>query len=406
MAAFEYVALDERGKQRKGIIEADSARQVRQLLRDKQWMPVSVDATTQKNNKGGISLGSSNLSMSRADLALFTRQLSTLIGAAMPIEEALRAVAEQTEKRKVKSIVMAIRSKVLEGHSLANSLSEFPQAFPRLFRSTVSAGENSGHLDLVLDRLADYVETSQESRQKVKLAAIYPAILLVVAVSMVVGLLTFVLPDIVEAFSHGDQELPALTQVMIGASDFLKAYGWFVLGGIVLAIIAFKIALKNPDFLYRYHKVLLKIPLVGSLTRTLNCCNFASTVAILNGSGVPLVEAMRIGGQVLENVVLQKKVAEATQMVTEGSSMNKALAQTREFPPMMIHMIASGESSGELDAMLERVAKNQETNLQSRVQTLVGVFEPVMLLVMAFLVLLIVMAIMLPIIEMSNLVQS
>jgi general secretion pathway protein F len=405
VAAFEYVALDERGKQRKGILEADSSRQVRQQLRDKQWMPITVEAATQKKNASGSPFAGRSLSMSRADLAMFTRQLSTLIGASMPIEEALRAVAEQTEKRKVKSIIMAIRSKVLEGHNLATSFGEFPQAFPKLFRATVSAGENSGHLDLVLDRLADYVETSQESRQKVQLAAVYPAILLVVAVSMVVGLLTFVLPDIVDAFAQGDQELPGLTQVMITASDFLKAYGWFVLGGLIALIVGFRLSLRNPKFLYRYHEVLLKLPLVGSLVRGLNCSNFASTVAILNGSGVPLVEAMSIGGQVLGNVVLQSKVAEATQKVTEGSSMNRALAQTQEFPPMMIHMIASGESGGELDAMLERVAKNQETNLQNRVQTLVGVFEPVMLLVMAFLVLLIVMAIMLPIIEMSNLVN-
>lgn len=404
MAAFEFVALDQRGKQRKGVLEADSARQVRQQLRDKQWLPISVEATAQKKDSGSP-FSARNLSMSTADLSLFTRQLSTLIGASMPIEEALRAVAEQTEKRKIKSIIMAIRSKVLEGHSLATSFGEFPQAFPKLFRATVSAGENSGHLDLVLDRLADYVETSQNSKQKVQLAAIYPAILLLVAVSMVVGLLTFVLPDIVDAFAQGDQELPGLTQVMITASDFLKGYGWYLLASLVAAFGVFKLSLKNPKFLYRYHKLLLRLPLVGSLVRGLNCSNFASTVAILNGSGVPLVEAMRIGGQVLGNVVLQDKVAEATQMVTEGSSMNRALAQTREFPPMMIHMIASGESSGELDEMLERVARNQETNLQSRVQTLVGVFEPIMLLVMAFLVLLIVMAIMLPIIEMSNLVN-
>lgn len=404
MAAFEFVALDQRGKQRKGVLEADSARQVRQQLRDKQWMPISVEATAQKKDSGSP-FSARNLSMSTADLSLFTRQLSTLIGASMPIEEALRAVAEQTEKRKIKSIIMAIRSKVLEGHNLATSFGEFPQAFPKLFRATVSAGENSGHLDLVLDRLADYVETSQNSKQKVQLAAIYPAILLLVAVSMVVGLLTFVLPDIVDAFAQGDQELPGLTQVMITASDFLKGYGWYLLVSLVAAFGIFKVSLRNPKFLYRYHKLLLRLPLVGSLVRGLNCSNFASTVAILNGSGVPLVEAMRIGGQVLGNVVLQEKVAEATQMVTEGSSMNRALAQTREFPPMMIHMIASGESSGELDEMLERVARNQETNLQSRVQTLVGVFEPIMLLVMAFLVLLIVMAIMLPIIEMSNLVN-
>lgn len=403
MAAFEYIALDTNGKQKKGVLEADSPRQVRQQLREKSWMPISVEVASEKS----INNPFANLfkrSISTADLSLLTRQLATLIGAGLPIEEALKATAEQTEKKRIKSMILDIRSKVLEGHSLAAALNNFDYAFPTLYRATVSAGEHAGHLDTVLNRLADYMEVSQANQQKIKLAALYPIILSVVAVAIVVGLLTYVVPDIVEVFVKNGQELPGLTQAMITASDFLQAHG--ILLGVLLAgaFGSFKASLRKPAFKRKYHLLLMNLPFLGKMVKGFNTSRYISTLAILNSSGVPLVEAMKIAGQVIENLIIQEKLVDASQQVMEGGSLHGALQETKVFTPMMLHMIASGETSGELDSMLEKTAKNQENDLQSTVSTLVGMFEPIMLLAMGGIVVLIVIAIMLPIMNMNKMI--
>lgn len=403
MAAFEYVALDLKGKQKKGVLEADSPRQVRQQLREKQWMPISVEVTASKDNKKSFKQ-LFNRSISTPDLALLTRQLATLIGAGLPIEEALKATSEQTEKKRIQTMILSIRSKVLEGHSLANALNDFSYAFPTLYRATVAAGEHAGHLDTVLNRLADYMERSQVNQQKIKLAAVYPIILCIVAVAIVVGLLTYVVPDIVEVFVKNGQELPTLTQLMIDASDGLKAYGLFMFIGLMAGLFGFWQALKKESFKFKYHQFLLKLPFLGKMIKGFNTSRFISTLAILNASGVPLVEAMKIAGQVVANLPIQAKLKVASQQVTEGGSLHGALEETKVFTPMMLHMIASGESSGELDSMLEKTATNQENDLQSTVSTLVSMFEPIMLLVMGGVVVLIVIAIMLPIINMNQMI--
>jgi general secretion pathway protein F len=403
MAAFEYIALDSNGKQKKGVLEADSPRQVRQQLREKSWMPISVEVASEKSVNNPFA----NLlkrSISTADLSLLTRQLATLIGAGLPIEEALKATAEQTEKKRIKSMILDIRSKVLEGHSLAAALNNFDYAFPTLYRATVSAGEHAGHLDTVLNRLADYMEVSQANQQKIKLAALYPIILSVVAVAIVVGLLTYVVPDIVEVFVKNGQELPGLTQAMITASDFLQTHG--ILLGIILAgaFGFFKASLRKPVFKRKYHLFLMNLPFLGKMVKGFNTSRYISTLAILNSSGVPLVEAMKIAGQVIENLIIQERLVDAAQQVMEGGSLHGALQETKVFTPMMLHMIASGETSGELDSMLEKTAKNQENDLQSTVSTLVGMFEPIMLLAMGGIVVLIVIAIMLPIMNMNKMI--
>ncbi|NVK38921.1 MAG: type II secretion system inner membrane protein GspF [Gammaproteobacteria bacterium] len=403
MAAFQYKALDATGKQVKGVIEADSPRQVRQQLRDKQLMPVSVDISEARNIENPLAKLFKR-AISTADLALLTRQLSTLIGAGLPIEEALKATAEQTEKKRIQSMILEIRSKVLEGHSLANSLNEFSYAFPALYRATVAAGEHAGHLDTVLNRLADYMENSQVNQQKIKLAAVYPIILCIVAVGIVVGLLTYVVPDIVEVFVKNGQELPALTQAMISASDFLQAHGFLMAFIIIALFITFKLSLRKPHIKERYHLMLLHTPFFGKMIKGFNTSRFISTLAILNSSGVPLVEAMKIAGQVVENLIIQERLQIACQQVTEGGSLHNALQETKVFPPLMLHMIASGEASGELDSMLERTAKNQENDLQNTISTLVSMFEPIMLLVMGGVVVLIVIAIMLPILNMNQMI--
>lgn len=404
MAAFDYKALDDKGRQKKGTIEADSARQVRQQLRDKSLTPLSVEVTVEKKD-GATSFSSRGKGLSVKDLALITRQIATLIQSSIPIEESLLAVSAQSDKPHVKGMMLAIRSKVLEGFTLADSMAEFPNAFPKLYRSTVAAGEHAGHMDLVLNRLADYTEARQQARQKIQLAAIYPIILSFVAVSIVIFLLTYVVPDIIEVFVNNGQELPALTQALLVASGFLSNWGMYIFIALVIAIICFQYFMKKEAFRFSVHKKILGTPFISKLSKGMNTARFASTLSILNSSGVPLVDAIRISGEVLSNDCLKSSIMDAAIMVSEGSSLTNSLEKTGYFPPMMLHMIASGEASGELDQMLERTAKNQENDLEGLISAIVGLFEPLMLLVMGVVVLIIVLAIMLPILTMSNIVS-
>lgn len=406
MAAFEYQALDAKGRQKKGVLEGDSARQIRQQLREKGWMPLEVSQTAEKQvSQGPLGFLHRGPSLSVADRALLTRQLATLIGAGLPIDESLKALADQTERQKTKAMVLAIRAKVLEGYTLAKALEEYPRAFPLLFRSTVSAGEHSGNLAPVLVRLADYSERSHESAQNIRNAAIYPILLTVVATGLVIGLLTYVVPDIVEVFVKNGQELPGLTQAMLDVSYFLTNYGIYLGGILVAAIVVFSRLMTRESFRLRVHHILLATPFIGRFVRDVNTARFGSTLAILTSSGLPLVEAMHIASDVVLNLPINQSLTEATVRVSEGGSLHKSLQETRYFSPIMLHMIASGESSGELDSMLARTAEQQEKSLESTVSGLVSIFEPVMLLVMGGVVAVIVAAIMLPILELQQMVQ-
>ena len=402
MAAFQYTALNARGKEEKGTIEADGTRQVRQILRDKGLAPLSVVVTKEDGAKLFSNLLQPTLSV--RDLSLITRQLSTLIAASLPIEEALLAVSKQNENQKTKSMLLAIRSKVMEGYSMANSFAEFPRAFPSLYRATVAAGEAAGHLDLVLNKLADYTESQQESRAKIQQAMVYPIILFLLTISILAGLLGYVVPDIVKVFADTGQDLPALTTFIISLSDFVKDFGFILVLSIGLLIFGMRRALTIPSIKLIYDRRLLHLPLIAKMSRGLNVSQFASTLSILSSSGVPLVEAMRISGQVLSNTWLKMKVKEATVGVSEGMSLNVALEQSGYFPPMLLHMIASGEASGELDDMLSRVAKSMQQDVEVLLSVLLSLFGPFMLLVMGGAVFTIVMAILLPIMNLNQLV--
>ncbi|MFC3608070.1 GspF family T2SS innner membrane protein variant XcpS [Stutzerimonas tarimensis] len=401
MAAFEYRALDPRGRELKGVIEADSPRQARQQLREKQWAPLDVRPAKAREDKGSTGFGRG---LSARDLALVTRQLATLVQAALPIEEALRAAAAQSSSQKIKSMLLAIRAKVMEGHSLAAALRAYPSAFPELYRATVAAGEHAGHLGPVLDQLADYTDQRQQSRQKIQLALLYPVILMVASLAIVGFLLGFVVPDVVRVFVDSGQALPGLTVALIAASDLVKNWGWLFLLLAAGAVLGFRQALRELGFKRRWHGFLLRLPLVGRLSRAANTARFASTLAILTRSGVPLVEALAIAAAVISNLRIRDKVVEAAQKVREGSSLTRALEGTGEFPPMMLHMIASGEKSGELEQMLARTARNQENDLAAQIALLVGLFEPFMLVFMGAVVLVIVMAILMPVLSLNQLV--
>ncbi|WBA80004.1 type II secretion system inner membrane protein GspF [Endozoicomonas sp. GU-1] len=406
MAAFEYIALDHQGKQHKGTLEADSGRQVRQMLRDKQWTPLSVNTLADRKQQGeeGRSFFLRR-GISAVELATVTRQLATLIQAAMPIEEALNGVAAQQEKRRIKNMLLAVRSRVLEGYTLAKSLEAFPEVFPQMYRATVAAGEHAGYLDRVLNRLADYTEARMRSGQKIQQALVYPIILMLASIGIVSFLLGFVVPDVIKVFLDSGQELPLITELLINASEGFQAWWPVIFGVIVAAIVVVRHLLKKASIRLSWHRVQLTLPLVGRFIRTANAARFASTLSMLTRSGVSLVEALMIAAQVVNNDAIKHAVQDVARRVSEGTSLNRALAETGYFPPLMLHMIASGEATGELDQMLERTAQNQQMELEGRITVMLGLFEPLMLVLMGGVVMMIVLAILLPILNMNQLLN-
>lgn len=404
MGAFEYTAVDPGGRETKGVIEGDTPRQVRQLLRERKLLPLAVTEVAEKEASRQQSF-TLRRSMSAGDLSLVTRQLATLVQSALPLEEALLAVAEQTEVPRVKSILIGVRSKVMEGHTLADGLADFPKAFPELYRATVAAGEQSGHLDGVLERLADYTESRQELRQKIQNAMIYPVVLTSLALLIVGGMLVYVVPKVVSVFSNTGHELPLLTRSLIAISDFLRSYGIFVAIGIAVLVWLIRRILKQPGPRRAWHSTLLRLPIVGRLTRGVNTARFTRTLSILTGSGVPVLEALRIAAEVVTNLPMQAAVQEAAARIREGASIGKSLAVSGHFPPICIHLISSGEASGELEDMLSRAAANQEKDMDRLIAALMGLMEPALIVTMGAIVLMIVLAILLPIFQLNQLIK-
>lgn len=404
MAAFEYTALNAGGGQEKGLIEGDTARHARSLLRDRGLMPLEIREVEEKTGERRSLFGGGG-GISTTELTLFTRQLSTLVRSGLPLDEALTAVSQQSESKRVKRIALGVRAAVLEGSSLAQALNQFPNAFPVLFRATVEAGEQSGKLDLILERLAEYVERRQAMQQKVLLAAFYPAILTVVAIGVVVLLLTYVVPQVVGVYGDIGQDLPGLTRGLIALSDFLRDYGPGLLVALIVAAVVFGRLMRNEPFRRRVHRQMLRLPLIGRLTRGANTGRFTRTLGILFGSGVPILDAMRIGTQVVSNVPMRDAIEHATTRVREGAGLARSLGDSKLFPPIAIHLMASGESSGRLDEMLDRAADNQEREVETLVAALMGLFEPILILTMGGIVLLIVLAILLPIFDLNQLVK-
>lgn len=407
MPAFSWTALDATGRTRKGVTEGDSARLVRQVLREQGLTPLSVEETAKQVRavSGSSPLARWRAGLSSGELALITRQLATLVQAGLPIEAALGAVAQQSEKLATRNLIHAVRSRVTEGHTLAAALSEYPRVFPELYRATVAAGEESGHLDAVLERLADYTEAREALRRKIQLALFYPGLLTLMAVVVVMGLLTYVVPQVTQVFEHLGQELPDLTQALLALSGFLREHGLWLLGGLAAGALAFRRALRHTSIKRRWHHLLLRLPLAGRLIRGVNTARFARTLGILASAGVPILEAMRIAASVMNNLPMREAVEEATLRVREGVGIATALADSKLFPPMSVQLIASGEQSGRLRPMLERAAAQQEGELSAIIATALGLFEPVLIMVMGGVVLIIVLAILLPIFELNQLVK-
>jgi general secretion pathway protein F len=403
MPAFRFEAADADGRIKRGVLDADSARNARSLLRDRGLTPLEVAPVQDAAGSRAAQVLTPRLKTS--DLALVTRQLASLLSARLPIEQALGAVIEQAEKGSVRERFMAVRSEVVAGQTLSQSLARFPRDFPDVYQALVAAGEQSGDLALVMSRLADYVESRTALAQRIMLAFTYPAIVTVVALLVIVALLTYVVPQVVSVFSQTRQELPWLTVGLIAVSDFVRDWGIWLLLALAGGLAVFRMALRSPSFKLAWHARLLKLPLAGRLLLGLDTARFTSTLGILTSAGVPLIRALDAGARTLANVALRQVIDDAIERVRQGAPLSRSLSAGGRFPPMMIHMIASGEATGELPDMLDRTATQLSQETERRALTLTSLLEPMLILLMGAVVLVIVLAVLLPIIEINQLVR-
>ena len=406
MAAFRYEALNDTGQVSHGVVEADALRQARARVREMGLMVVAVNAVTQETLDAGdgqrwrLRRGTSS-----AQLSMLTRQLASLLDAGLTLEQAFTALIEQSENETVRQVLAGVRAELLAGHTLAQALGQYERVFPDIYRALVKAGEASGELSHVMLRLADYTESRQALRQKVGLAFVYPAIVTLVALLVVTGLLVYVVPQVVSVFQRSHQTLPLLTRLLIGLSSLLQESGFYLLGALAGAGLAAHALLRREEIRYRWHLRVLRLPLIGRLVRGINTARMASTLAILAGSGVPLLVSLQAATGVVSNLPMRRALEDASKKVREGVGLSRALAASGLFPPILVHLIASGEASGRLDTMLERAATQQEQEIGNYTSVLTSLLEPLLILVMGAVVLAIVLAILMPIIEMNQLVR-
>lgn len=400
MPAYQYQAINQSGKAINGILEGDSPKAIRQQLRTRKLIPVEVGVLNR--TKAGRK---DKLKIKKSSVCLITRQLATLIGAQLPIEKALLGVSEQTEGAKEKQILLNVRAKVLEGHSLSQSFAQFPQTFPELYSQTVAAGEQTGRLDMVLNRLADFSEQQQKLQQKVQQALIYPAMMIFVSIAIITFLLIFVVPKIIGVFHSSGQSLPQITQYLINMSDFVKSYGLVFIGVMVGSGFLFKQSLKQEKIRFRFHSLLLRLPFISYLQKTVNTARYAHTLSILSNAGVPILKSMTVATNLITNLAMRKVIEKARLTVKEGANIAQSLKKTQMFSPMSIHLISSGESSGRLSEMLGHAATTQDEEVKRIIETGLTLFEPLIILLMGAVILFIVLATLLPIFSMDQLVH-
>ena len=401
MPAFAYQALDSAGKTQRGVLQGDNARAVRANLRERGLNPLEVAAVEATSRQPGLFARG----LSSAQLALLTRQLATLLKAGLPIDEALGALAEQNDDTRSRTLVAALRARVMEGASLASALADAPDSFPEIYRAAIAAGEQSGRLDQVLGRLADYSEARDALNQKIWAALAYPILLTIVAVAIVAGLLAYVVPQIIGVFVQMHQTLPWPTRALIALSGFVKAWGWLLLIALVVAAIGGRLALRTQQIRFAWHAALLRLPLIGKLVRAANTARCTRKLALLAASAVPLLESLQIAAQVMPNLPMREAVKRAAVKVREGSSFSRALGESGYFPPVALRLIASGERAGELERMLDEAANQQQRELDRWMTTLTAVLGPLVILLVGAMVLFIVLAILLPIFDLNQMVK-
>ncbi len=400
MPAYAYQALDAAGRTKKGVLQADTARAARAGLRERGLNPLQVTAVAE----GGGGFARRRGGLSAQQLATVTRQLSALIGAGLPIDEALAALADGSDGR-LRTQLVALRARVMEGATMAQAMAESPETFPTLYRATIAAGESSGRLDQVLERLADYTETRQALRARIILALAYPLLLTFVALAVVTGLMIWVVPQVITVFDQAHQTLPWATRVLMGVSDAIERFGpWLLLPPALFAAVLFLVA-RSPHLRQAWQRGLLRVPVLGRLIRAADMARFARTLALLVSSAVPLLEALGIAAQVIGNHTLRQSVARVGVRVREGQPLARALQETGEFPPVMLRLIASGEKSGRLDSLLFDAAAQQERELDTALDVATTVLGPGVILLVGALVLFIVLAILLPIFSLNTLVR-
>ena len=402
MALFKYQAIDPGGRRKKGSVQADSPRQVRAQLREQGLVPLDVTASKAQGAANAPRFANFFSRLSSLELAVATRQLATLLNAGLPVEETLYATAQQSDRARTRNIFLMVRSRVLEGRSLAQSLAEHPQSFENIYVSAVEAGERAGYLPGILASLAEYTEGRHKSIQNLSMAMVYPIMLFFLSLAVVAGLLGYVVPDMIAVFERTEQSLPFITRALIAASDWVRAYGAMALILVLLAAVGLRLAMRKREVRLKVDGLVLSLPLLRRVSRGLHTSRYANTLGVLTSSGVPLAEAMSIAASVVKNSAMQSGFNEATRRVTEGASFANALKEVPHVPPIMVHMAASGEKSGQLDTMLVRVAEYQHEEFERITNTLIRLFEPAMLLIMGGLVLTIVLAILLPITQMNQ----
>ncbi|HZV53650.1 MAG TPA: type II secretion system inner membrane protein GspF [Rhodocyclaceae bacterium] len=402
MTVFRFSAIDQAGKKKSGVIDAESVRHARTLLRDQGCYPLRVDELSARTS---LPFGLFERRLRPNELCLLTRQWATLLISGLTMEQALTTLIEQADRELLRDILAGLRREILSGLSLRAALDRYPGDFPAIYRASVAAGEKSGELSKVMLQLADHLERRGALRQKTVQALVYPVLVAMVGVAVVIGLMTYVVPSVVTVFQHGKQALPLLTRIMIAVSWFIREWGWLLALVLVAAGFAFRRALNGEGFRARWDARLLRLPMVGPYLRNLDATRFASTLSILAGSGVPLLEALDACSRVVVRLPLVAAIREVAVQVREGMPLSRALMQTRQFPPLLVHMIASGEATGQLDTLLERAAQLQQTDIENRTAMVAVLIEPVLLLAMGGLVLLIVLAVMQPIIELNVLIH-
>lgn len=403
MDAFEYSSLDQSGKNKTGIIQADTEKHVRQLLRDQNLIPVKIeklDATIDSD------VGKKhNTKLRNGELPIVIRQLSTLLKAGLPLDEALSTIIEQSDHKNSKKIIITLRAKLMEGHSLAYAMDLFPKAFDELITTSVEAGEQSGHLDEVLLRLAEYLEQRQDMSKQSWMALLYPIILIVTSIAVVSGLMVFIVPKVIQVFENNNAELPMITRALVALSDWVRDYGLVMLVVTMVAIVSFILALQNKDFKFKWHKFLLKLPIMGGFIRMAQSARFTRTLGILTKSTVPIVSALALSSKVVKNLAIKQSIEKTAAQVREGSSLSQSLKSNGYFPPMTIRLINSGEQSGILSEMLERAADTQERDVNHKLTSIVSIMQPVAILIVGVMILLIVLAMLLPIFQMNTIVN-
>ncbi|MBU1235249.1 MAG: type II secretion system inner membrane protein GspF [Gammaproteobacteria bacterium] len=402
MTAFRYRALDDTGKKTAGVVEAESAREARAILRDRGWFPMDIEDFSGRRS---FSFGSFGRGLRAAELCLLTRQWATLLISGLTMEQSLTTMIEQAEREAVRGVLTGLRREIVGGASLRAALERFPVDFPAIYRASVAAGEKSGELSKVMLQLADHLEQRSALRQKTIQALVYPVLVASVAMLVVIGLMTYVVPSVVSVFQQGRQELPWLTRALIAISAFIREWGWLVLLAMIGAGFGLRLAFRDEGFRMRWDTRLLGLPVLGPYLRNLDATRFASTLSILASSGVPLLEALEACSRVVVRLPLVAAIGKASGQVREGMPLSRALMQTRQFPPILVHMIASGEATGRLGALLERAAQLQQADVENRTAMFTVLIEPIMLLTMGGLVLLIVLAVMQPIIELNVLIH-